>query len=99
MPTWRRTPLSCMRNHSEKCRGERKIPRTSMLLYSDICCHRLNNGVHRGQHMSEYKSIEVRGIFRSPRHFSLWFLMQESGVLRQVGIERIHFDYCESSSG
>jgi len=49
--------------------------------------------------MSKYKSIEVRGIFRSPRHFSLWFLMQESGVLRQVGIDKIHFDYCESSSG
>ncbi|MBA2689333.1 MAG: ABC transporter substrate-binding protein [Burkholderiales bacterium] len=49
--------------------------------------------------MAEYTSIEIRGIFRSPRHFSLWFLMQESGILRQVGIEKIHFDYCESSSG
>ncbi|MDB5794187.1 MAG: hypothetical protein JWR25_566 [Noviherbaspirillum sp.] len=48
--------------------------------------------------MSDYKNIEVRGVFRSPRHFSLWFLLQESGILQQVGIEKIHFTYCENSS-
>lgn len=48
--------------------------------------------------MSEDKSIQIRGFFRSPRHFSLWYLMLESGILKQVGIEQIHLKYCESSS-
>lgn len=48
--------------------------------------------------MANYSSIELHGIFRSPRHYALWFLMQESGLLSQVGIRKIHFDYRESSS-
>jgi ABC-type nitrate/sulfonate/bicarbonate transport system substrate-binding protein len=48
--------------------------------------------------MADYSDIEVRAVFRSPRHFALWFLMEESGVLRQVGIRRLHFDYHPSSS-
>lgn len=48
--------------------------------------------------MAEYSDIEVRGVFRSPRHFALWHLMEESGIARQVGIHRLHLDYHESSS-
>ncbi len=48
--------------------------------------------------MADYSSIELHGIFRSPRHFALWFLMEQSGILAQVGIRKIHFDYRESSS-
>jgi len=28
----------------------------------------------------------------------LWFLMEESGILRRVGVRKLHFDYHESSS-
>lgn len=42
--------------------------------------------------------VEVRGIFRSARHLPLWVLLQETGLLRQAGIERIHFEFCGSSS-
>lgn len=48
--------------------------------------------------MTEYSDIEVRGVFRSPRHFALWHLMEESGIARQVGIRKFHLDYHESSS-
>lgn len=48
--------------------------------------------------MSGYPDIEIRAVFRSPRHFALWFLMEEAGLLGQVGIRKLHFDYHESSS-
>lgn len=48
--------------------------------------------------MADYPEIEVRAVFRSPRHFALWFLMEEGGILRQVGIRKVHFDYYPSST-
>ena len=48
--------------------------------------------------MAEYADIELRGVFRSPRHYALWFVMEHAGILRQVGIRKLHFDYHESSS-
>jgi hypothetical protein len=48
--------------------------------------------------MATYSSIEVSGIFRSARHLPLWVLLHETGLLKQVGISKIHFEFCSSSS-
>ncbi len=48
--------------------------------------------------MTTDSTIEIRGIFRSARHLPLWVLLQETGLLPQVGIARIHFEFCSSSS-
>lgn len=48
--------------------------------------------------MAVYPNTELRGMFRSTRHLPLWVLLQEAGLLRQLGIGRIHFEFCSSSS-
>lgn len=48
--------------------------------------------------MPAYSDIELRGIFRSTRHLPLWVLLQGSGLAQELGLARIRFEFCASSS-
>jgi ABC-type nitrate/sulfonate/bicarbonate transport system substrate-binding protein len=47
--------------------------------------------------MSEYKTIEIRGFFRSHSHLPIWEVMDKAGIWDQVGL-KVSFDFCDSSS-
>ena len=47
--------------------------------------------------MSEYKTIEIRGFYRSHSHLPIWEVMDKAGIWERVGLE-VTFEFCDSSS-
>src|SRR5581483_6189068 len=48
--------------------------------------------------MAEYEPIEVRGIYRSSSHMTVWAVMQEAGVWDRVCIKLTSFVYIDGSA-
>jgi len=47
--------------------------------------------------MSEYKTMEIRGFYRSHSHLPIWEVMDKAGIWERVGLE-VTFEFCDSSS-
>ena len=47
--------------------------------------------------MADYKPIEIHGYYRSHTHLPVWYILEETGIWRELGI-KASFDYCDSSS-
>ena len=47
--------------------------------------------------MSEYKTMEIRGFYRSHSHLPIWEVMEKAGIWDQVGL-KVHFEFCGSSA-
>ena len=47
--------------------------------------------------MSEYKTMEIRGFYRSHSHLPIWEVMDKAGIWERVGL-RVTFEFCDSSS-
>ena len=47
--------------------------------------------------MSEQKTMEIRGFYRSHSHLPIWEVMDKAGIWEQVGL-RVSFEFCDSSS-
>ena len=47
--------------------------------------------------MSEYKTMEIRGFYRSHSHLPIWEVMDKAGIWEQVGL-KVTFEFCDSSS-
>ena len=48
--------------------------------------------------MGEYAPIELRAYYRAATHLPIWAVLDESGLWREVGIERVTWEFCDSSS-
>lgn len=46
--------------------------------------------------MSEYSTIQIRGLYRSPSHLPIWEVMEKAGIWSQVGL-KVSFEFCHSS--
>jgi hypothetical protein len=46
--------------------------------------------------MSEHKSMEIRGLYRSHSHLPIWEVMDTAGIWAQVSL-KVSFEYCGSS--
>ena len=46
--------------------------------------------------MSEYKTMEIRGLFRSHSHLPIWEVMEKAGIWEQNGL-KVSFEFCDSS--
>lgn len=46
--------------------------------------------------MSEHKSMEIRGLYRSHSHLPIWEVMEKAGIWEQVGL-KVSFEFCDSS--
>jgi len=47
--------------------------------------------------MSEQKTMEIRGFYRSHSHLPIWEVMDKAGIWEQVGL-KVTFEFCDSSS-
>ena len=47
--------------------------------------------------MSEYKTMVIRGFYRSHSHLPIWEVMDQAGIWDQVGL-KVSFEFCDSSS-
>jgi ABC-type nitrate/sulfonate/bicarbonate transport system substrate-binding protein len=47
--------------------------------------------------MSEYKTMVIRGFYRSHSHLPIWEVMDKAGIWEQVGL-KVSFEFCDSSS-
>ena len=47
--------------------------------------------------MSEYKTMEIRGFYRSHSHLPIWEVMDKAGIWERVGL-KVTFEFCDSSS-
>ena len=47
--------------------------------------------------MSEYKTMEIRGFYRSHSHLPIWEVMDKAAIWERVGL-RVTFEFCDSSS-
>ena len=47
--------------------------------------------------MSEYKTMEIRGFYRSHSHLPIWEVMDKAGIWERVGL-KVAFEFCDSSS-
>ena len=47
--------------------------------------------------MSEYKTMEIHGFYRSHSHLPIWEVMDKAGIWERVGLE-VTFEFCDSSS-
>jgi len=48
------------------------------------------------EEMADYKTMEIRGFFRSHSHLPIWEAMQKAGIWEQVGL-KVSFEFCDSS--
>jgi len=48
--------------------------------------------------MGEYAPIELRAFYRAASHLPIWEILDQSGLWHQVGVERVHWEYCDSST-
>ncbi len=46
--------------------------------------------------MSEHKPMEIRALYRSHSHLSIWEVMDKAGIWEQVGL-KVSFEFCDSS--
>jgi ABC-type nitrate/sulfonate/bicarbonate transport system substrate-binding protein len=46
--------------------------------------------------MSDYKTMEIRGFFRSHSHLPIWEVMDKAGIWEQIGL-KVSFEFCDSS--
>jgi len=46
--------------------------------------------------MADYKTMEIRGFFRSHSHLPIWEVMDKAGIWEQVGL-KVSFEFCDSS--
>ena len=46
--------------------------------------------------MSEYRTMEIRGLFRSHSHLPIWEVMEKAGIWEQNGL-KVSFEFCDSS--
>ena len=46
--------------------------------------------------MSEYKTMEIRGFYRSHSHLPIWEVMEKAGIWDQNGL-KVSFEFCDSS--
>jgi len=46
--------------------------------------------------MAELKSMDVRGLYRSPSHLPIWEVMEKAGIWSQVGL-KVSLEFCNSS--
>ena len=46
--------------------------------------------------MAESKTMEIRGLYRSPSHLPIWEVMEKAGIWPQVGLN-VTFEFCNSS--
>jgi ABC-type nitrate/sulfonate/bicarbonate transport system substrate-binding protein len=46
--------------------------------------------------MSDYKTMEIRGFYRSHSHLPIWEVMDKTGIWSQVGL-KVSFEFCNSS--
>ena len=46
--------------------------------------------------MSEYRTMEIRGLFRSHSHLPIWEVMEKAGIWEQSGL-KVSFEFCDSS--
>jgi ABC-type nitrate/sulfonate/bicarbonate transport system substrate-binding protein len=47
--------------------------------------------------MSEYKTMEICGLYRSHSHLPIWEVMDKAGIWERVGL-KVSFEFCNSSS-
>ena len=47
--------------------------------------------------MTDYKTMEIRGFYRSHSHLPIWEVMDKAGIWERVGL-RVTFEFCDSSS-
>ena len=47
--------------------------------------------------MSEQKTMEIRGFYRSHSHLPIWEVMDKAGIWERVGL-KVTFEFCDSSS-
>ena len=47
--------------------------------------------------MTDYKTMEIRGFYRSHSHLPIWEVMDKAGIWERVGLE-VTFEFCDSSS-
>ena len=47
--------------------------------------------------MSEYRTMEIRGFYRSHSHLPIWEVMDKAGIWERVGL-KVTFEFCDSSS-
>jgi len=43
--------------------------------------------------MTDYESIKLRGVYRSPSHLPIWEVMDKGGIWGQVGVEEVSLEY------
>src|SRR5262245_778129 len=48
------------------------------------------------KNMADYKTMEIRGFFRSHSHLPIWEVMEKAGIWQQVGL-KVTFEFCDSS--
>ncbi|HEY7067531.1 MAG TPA: hypothetical protein VII06_39105 [Chloroflexota bacterium] len=48
--------------------------------------------------MTKYGPIELRAYYRASSHLPLWEVLEQSGLWRAVGVEHVHWEYCDSST-
>jgi ABC-type nitrate/sulfonate/bicarbonate transport system substrate-binding protein len=46
---------------------------------------------------NEYKTMDIRGLYRSHSHLPIWEVMDKGGIWEEVGL-RVSFEFCNSSS-
>ena len=47
--------------------------------------------------MTDYKTMEIHGFYRSHSHLPIWEVMDKAGIWERVGL-RVTFEFCDSSS-
>ena len=46
--------------------------------------------------MADYKTMEIRALYRSHSHLPIWEVMDKAGIWEQVGL-KVSFEFCDSS--